>query len=145
MTALESGAGIEGVLNDKSVDLVILDIGLPDIDGLTIAQQIRRHSNVAIIIVSGRGDLADRVVGLEIGADDYITKPFEPREILARVRSVLAPQPSPRRTQRTGRNDIMRYDFCNLVLDVTAQSLQDADGASDQPDQRRISSCWKRW
>ena len=77
------------MLSAKPVDLVILDIGLPDMDGLTITQQIRRHSNVAIIIVSGRGDLTDRVVGLEIGADDYVTKPFEPREILARVRSVL--------------------------------------------------------
>src|SRR5580692_3885847 len=89
VTALESGAGIEDVMSSSQVDLVILDIGLPDIDGLTITQQIRRYSDVAIIIVSGRGDLADRVVGLEIGADDYITKPFEPREIQARVRSVL--------------------------------------------------------
>jgi two-component system, OmpR family, response regulator len=127
VTALESGVGIEGVITSGPVDLIILDIGLPGIDGLTIAQQIRRHSNVAIIIVSGRGDLADRVVGLELGADDYITKPFEPREILARVRSVL------RRSQV--QSDIavtadthIRYDFCNLVLDVSAQSLRDAEG-----------------
>jgi two-component system OmpR family response regulator len=129
VTALESGIGIEGIITSGPVDLIILDIGLPGIDGLTIAQQIRRHSNVAIIIVSGRGDLADRVVGLELGADDYITKPFEPREILARVRSVL------RRSQV--QSDIavvadthIRYDFCNLVLDVSAQSLRDAEGHS---------------
>ena len=129
VTALESGVGIEGVITSGPVDLIILDIGLPGIDGLTIAQQIRRQSNVAIIIVSGRGDLADRVVGLELGADDYITKPFEPREILARVRSVL------RRSQV--QSDIaavvdthIRYDFCNLVLDVSAQSLRDAEGHS---------------
>ena len=128
ITELESGAGIEGMLGVKPVDLVILDIGLPDIDGLTIAQQIRRQSNVAIIIVSGRGDLTDRVVGLEIGADDYVTKPFEPREILARVRSVLRRShykehaaPSPAEKHR-------RYVFCGLVLDATAQSLQDASG-----------------
>src|SRR6478609_9244322 len=89
VTALERGAGIEDVISANQVDLVIIDIGLPDIDGLTITQRIRRHSDVGIIIVSGRGDLADRVVGLEIGADDYVTKPFEPREILDRVRSVL--------------------------------------------------------
>src|SRR5689334_10144389 len=89
VTALESGVGIEDVISSGQVDLVIIDIGLPDVDGLTITQQIRRYSDVGIIIVSGRGDLADRVVGLEIGADDYVTKPFEPREMLARVRSVL--------------------------------------------------------
>ena len=127
VTALESGVGIEGVMTSSPVDLVILDIGLPDIDGLTITQQIRRQSNVAIIIISGRGDLADRVVGLEIGADDYITKPFEPREILARVRSVL------RRSGHQAGNAPeseahVCYDFCDLVLDVTAQSLHDGEG-----------------
>jgi DNA-binding response OmpR family regulator len=128
ITELDSGAGIESLLSAMPVDLVILDIGLPDIDGLTIAQQIRRQSNVAIIIVSGRGDLADRVVGLEIGADDYVTKPFEPREILARVRSVLRRSlhkehaaPSPVEKHR-------RFAFCDLVLDATAQSLQGSAG-----------------
>jgi two-component system OmpR family response regulator len=128
VTALESGAGIEDILSASQVDLLILDIGLPDIDGLTIMQQIRRHSDVAIIIVSGRGDLADRVVGLEIGADDYITKPFEPREILARIRSVL-------RRGRRGDQEVFqkrdthqRYGFGDWMLDATAQSLQDAEG-----------------
>lgn len=129
VTALDCGAGIESVMSSGQVDLVILDIGLPDIDGLTITQQIRRHSDVAIIIVSGRGDLADRVVGLEIGADDYITKPFEPREIQARVRSVL-------RRGRRQRDECAspvgevhhRYAFGNWTLDTTAQTLQDAEG-----------------
>jgi two-component system OmpR family response regulator len=128
VTALESGVGIEDVMSSSQVDLVILDIGLPDIDGLTITQQIRRYSDVAIIIVSGRGDLADRVVGLEIGADDYITKPFEPREIQARVRSVL------RRGRRRGdaeqevHDAHNRYGFGNWTLDTTAQSLEDSQG-----------------
>jgi two-component system OmpR family response regulator len=126
VTALESGADIESVMTSHQVDLVILDIGLPGIDGLTITQQIRRHSDVAIIIVSGRGDLADRVVGLEIGADDYVTKPFEPREILARVRSVL------RRGRASSavsiKDDHLRYGFCDWTLDATAQSLQGGDG-----------------
>ena len=128
VTALESGAGIEEVMSSSQVDLVILDIGLPDIDGITITQQIRRHSDVAIIIVSGRGDLADRVVGLEVGADDYITKPFEPREILARVRSVL------RRGRRQGDAVPLVHDthqcfgFGNWTLDTTAQALRDAEG-----------------
>ena len=128
VTALDRGAGIEELISSGQVDLVILDIGLPDIDGLTITQQIRRHSDVAIIIVSGRGDLADRVVGLEIGADDYITKPFEPREIQARVRSVL------RRGRRQGECQSpvgelhQRFAFGNWTLDTRAQSLHDAEG-----------------
>jgi two-component system OmpR family response regulator len=128
VTALESGAGIEDVISSDQVDLVILDIGLPDIDGLTITQQIRRYSDVAIIIVSGRGDLADRVVGLEIGADDYITKPFEPREIQARVRSVLrrGRRQSDAGPQEQDRHE--RYGFGNWTLDATAQSLHDAEG-----------------
>jgi two-component system OmpR family response regulator len=126
VTALESGVGIQDELT--GTDLVILDIGLPEVDGLTITQLIRRQSDVAIIIVSGRGDLADRVVGLEIGADDYVTKPFEPREILARVRSVL----------RRGRAQIQaaavaddcheRYGFGDWVLDATSQALHDMEG-----------------
>ena len=128
VTELDSGAGIEGVLNAKPVDLVILDLGLPDIDGLTIAQQIRRQSNVAIIIVSGRGDLTDRVVGLEIGADDYVTKPFEPREILARVRSVLRRSHQDDHRAPAAGERHRRYGFCDLVLDATAQSLRGADG-----------------
>jgi DNA-binding response OmpR family regulator len=128
ITELESGAGIEGVLSASPVDLVILDIGLPDVDGLTIAQQIRRRSNVAIIIVSGRGDLTDRVVGLELGADDYVTKPFEPREILARVRSVLRRSHHKEDVAPSAGEKHRIYAFCDLVLDASAQLLHDADG-----------------
>ena len=127
VTALESGAGIEDVMSASHVDLVIIDIGLPDIDGLTITQQIRRYSDVGIIIVSGRGDLADRVVGLEIGADDYVTKPFEPREILARVRSVLrrGRRQEPAAPQTKGHQT---YTFGEWELDATSQALQDTAG-----------------
>ena len=126
VTALESGAGIEDVISANQVDLIIIDIGLPDIDGLTITQQIRRHSDVGIIIVSGRGDLADRVVGLEIGADDYVTKPFEPREMLARVRSVLR---RGRRQETVPHTDgHQTYTFGEWKLDTTAQLLRDTTG-----------------
>src|ERR1700759_3563355 len=127
VTALETGTEIESVLTANPTDLVILDVGLPDVDGLTITQKIRRTSDVAIIIVSGRGDLADRVVGLEIGADDYITKPFEPREVLARVRSVLrrgerslpaAPAGKPHR----------KFSFNGCIIDMTSQTLTDSEG-----------------
>jgi len=69
--------------------LVILDLSLPDADGFTLARELRATSDVAILILTGKADATDKVVGLELGADDYVTKPFNERELLARVRSVL--------------------------------------------------------
>jgi DNA-binding response OmpR family regulator len=69
--------------------LVILDLGLPEVDGLDVARTLRRESNVPIIMLTARVDEADRLIGLELGADDYVTKPFSPRELVARVRAVL--------------------------------------------------------
>jgi two-component system OmpR family response regulator len=128
VTALETGVGIEDSLTANPADLVILDVGLPGEDGLTITQKIRRHSDVAIIIVSGRGDLTDRVVGLEIGADDYITKPFEPREILARVRTVLRRGRRHADVSQPASNGHVVFKFGDWTLDVTAQALTDANG-----------------
>jgi DNA-binding response OmpR family regulator len=70
-------------------DLIVLDLGLPLVDGLDVARAIRKSSNVPIVMLTGRGDEADRVAGLELGADDYVTKPFSPKELVARVRAVL--------------------------------------------------------
>jgi two-component system alkaline phosphatase synthesis response regulator PhoP len=70
-------------------DLIVLDLGLPGLDGLDVARAVRQGSNVPIIMLTARGDEADRVVGLELGADDYLVKPFSPRELLARIRAVL--------------------------------------------------------
>ena len=70
-------------------DLILLDIGLPGEDGLSLARYVREHHDVAIVIVSGAGETLDRIIGLEVGADDYLTKPFDTRELLARVKSVL--------------------------------------------------------
>ena len=75
-------------------DLIVLDLGLPKLDGLDVARALRRDSSVPIVILSGRSDESDKLVGLEIGADDYVTKPFSPKELVARVRAVL------RRTER---------------------------------------------
>ena len=83
------GRGLRQIMVSDPVDLVLLDINLPGEDGLDLTRFIRATSDVGIILVSGRTDDVDRIVGLEIGADDYITKPFNPRELLARVKTLL--------------------------------------------------------
>lgn len=90
-----AGAGLESLAALEPC-LVILDLGLPDMDGLAVMQQLRTRHRFGLLIVTGRGDTHDRVMGLELGADDYMTKPFEPRELIARVRSILRRyQPEP--------------------------------------------------
>jgi two-component system OmpR family response regulator len=83
------GANMRAVLAREVVNLVLLDLMMPGEDGLSLARHIRQHSEIPIIMLTGKGDLIDRVVGLETGADDYIPKPFELREVLARVRTVM--------------------------------------------------------
>ena len=77
------------LLQTESIDLVIMDVGLPDITGFEACKQLRKFSNVPVIFLTARGDELDRVVGLEIGADDYVVKPFSPREVAARVKAIL--------------------------------------------------------
>ena len=77
------------IANEEEINLFLLDVVVPDGDGLETAKRIRQESDVGIIIITGRGDDIDRVMGLEFGADDYIVKPFFPRELLARVKNVL--------------------------------------------------------
>ena len=76
-------------LREWQPDLVILDLMLPEMDGFSVCREIRRHSRVPVIMLTARGELTDRIVGLELGADDYLAKPFEPRELVARIQSVL--------------------------------------------------------
>ena len=84
-----NGTAMRDALTRTTVDLVLLDLGLPGEDGFELTRQLRKSWNGALIIITGRGESVDRVVGLELGADDYVTKPFDLRELLARVRSVL--------------------------------------------------------
>lgn len=83
------GATMRTVLEREAIDLVLLDLMMPGEDGISLARHIRQQSEIPIIMLTGKGDLIDRVVGLETGADDYITKPFELREVLARIRTVM--------------------------------------------------------
>ena len=84
-----SGSDMRGRMSVAEPDLVLLDLGLPDQDGFSLARELRQTSDVALIIVTGKNDEADQVVGFELGADDYVVKPFRPRELLARIKSVL--------------------------------------------------------
>jgi DNA-binding response OmpR family regulator len=94
----------------EAPDLVILDLGLPGMDGLDVARALRRTSDVPIIMLTARDDETDKLIGLELGADDYITKPFSPREVVARVRAVL------RRRAGAGQSDVVNVG--DLTLDV---------------------------
>jgi two-component system phosphate regulon response regulator OmpR len=85
----EDGVAMDAWLEENDADLVILDLMLPGDDGLTLARRLRARTDVPIIMLSARGDDIDRIVGLEVGADDYMPKPFNPRELLARIRAVL--------------------------------------------------------
>lgn len=87
--AVDSGGAMRAEIERNLPDLILLDIRLPGEDGITLARFLRERYDVGIIMVTASGDVVDRVVGLEVGADDYVAKPFEPRELLARVRSVL--------------------------------------------------------
>lgn len=85
----ESGEAMRAAIAESLPDVILLDVNMPGEDGLSLARQLRARYDVGIIMVTGAGDVVDRVVGLEVGADDYVTKPFDPRELRARVRSVL--------------------------------------------------------
>lgn len=122
VTALESGHGISDVMARHMIDLVILDLKLPGEDGLTIARELRARSDVPIIILTGRNEEADKVMGLEFGADDYLTKPFSPRELLARIRALLRRARS-RETVAEGLARIRGYRFAGWELNVRLRKL----------------------
>ncbi|MEM1197822.1 MAG: response regulator [Pseudomonadota bacterium] len=98
VTEAEDGPSCRAQVASQNFDLAILDLGLPGEDGISLCRHLRATTNMGLIILTGSGDEVDRVVGLEVGADDYVSKPFQPRELLARVRSVLrrvTPAPAP--------------------------------------------------
>ena len=122
VTTLDRGTGIEEVMERRMVDLVILDLKLPGEDGMEIARGLRSKSDIPIIILTGRKDEADKVMGLELGADDYLTKPFSPRELLARIRALVRRSRS-RETVADGLARIRGYRFAGWELNVRLRRL----------------------
>lgn len=120
------GAALRQTLRLQSVDLILLDLGLPDEDGLSLLRDLQGSWRGPVIVISGRGESVERVVGLELGADDYITKPFDLRELLARVRSVLRRAQASRATAASG--PAQRIEFDGLQLDLLARRLLGRDG-----------------
>src|SRR5262252_773804 len=120
----EDGAAVDRVLARARPDLVILDLMLPGEDGLSICRRLRARGAVPIIMLTAKNDDVDRIVGLELGADDYLGKPFNPRELLARIRAILrrAERPPPGEPARR------RRSFASFVVDLDARSVDTRHG-----------------
>ena len=127
VTVLGTGKDIAQVMARAMIDLVILDLKLPGEDGMQIARALRSESDVPIIMLTGRKDEADRVMGLELGADDYITKPFSPRELLARIRALLR-RSRTHKTVAEGLSRIRAYRFAGWELNVRLRRLKSPQG-----------------
>lgn len=119
------GKFMRKVLEESRIDLIVLDVMLPGEDGLTLCRQLRTTSNIPVIMLTAKGDEIDRVLGLEMGADDYLSKPFSSRELLARIKAVL------RRTQQLPsaleNQDTSNYYFAGWELDLAKRELNSID------------------
>jgi len=114
----DGSAAVASARGDKP-DLIVLDLGLPGMDGLDVARELRRTSTVPIVMLTARGEEADRIVGLELGADDYLVKPFSPKELVARVRAVLRRPPPV-----SGNDRNPGYERGRLAIDFEAVSVR---------------------
>ncbi len=127
VTTVASGKELDAVLARETIDLIVLDLRLPGEDGMQIARRLRESSSIPILMLTGLADEADRVMGLELGADDYLTKPFSPRELLARIRALIRRA----RAQATVADAIARvraYRFGGWELNIGLRRLKSADG-----------------
>ena len=128
VSTADSAAAARRVLETSAIDLVVLDVMMPREDGFSLCRQLRAKGDLPIIMLTAMAEETDRVVGLELGADDYVTKPFNPRELLARIRAVLRrahslpPQP--------GRPAARQLRFDRWVFDVSRRELVGADGVA---------------
>ncbi len=130
LIATDGGAALTAV-RQRRPDLVVLDLGLPGLDGLDVTRELRRDSSIPIVMLTARDDELDKLLGLELGADDYLTKPFSPRELVARVRAVLRRADRPAEASETiHAGDVeldlprMRAEVAGRVVDLTPTEFQ---------------------
>jgi len=117
------GEEMDEYLSTHTADLIVLDLMLPGEDGLSIARRLRKTQETPILILSARGDEIDRIVGLEVGADDYLPKPFNPRELLARIRAILRRSEAQHPPAEANNEQPRQYHFGEFTIDLTTNSL----------------------
>jgi len=127
VTAVTSGREMLEVFETEAIDLVLLDVRMPGENGMMLVQTLRERASVPVMLLTGNAEEADRVMGLELGADDYVTKPFSPRELLARIRAVLRRYQAP--AEGPARDDKRRaYRFAGWELNLRTRKLAAPDG-----------------
>ena len=136
-TAVADGQETRRALERTRFDLIVLDLMLPHESGLEICRELRARSEIPIVMLTALGEEVDRIVGLEVGADDYLAKPFSPRELLGRIRAVLRRTLAPR---LVAPNDARTYTFAGWKLDMTARSLTTPKGDDRISRRRGVSS-----
>lgn len=128
VTSADSAAAARRVLKSSAIDLVVLDIMMPGEDGLSLCRSLREGDSIPVILLTARGEDIDRIVGLEMGADDYVAKPFNPRELLARIAAVLRRANALPRLSKTPLAERIRFD--RWILDVSQRELVDEKGVA---------------
>ena len=126
VSAVGDGKAMRRMLESNRIDLVILDLMLPGEDGLTLCRELRGKTNLPVLMLTARGDEVDRIIGLEMGADDYLAKPFNPRELLARIKSVVRRAQAMPPNMETDKVHTLR--FAGWTLDVATRNVTAADG-----------------
>jgi len=127
-TVAEGGTAMRRALKTSAIDLVVLDIMMPGEDGLSLCRHLRETTELPVILLTAMAEETDRIIGLEIGADDYLTKPFSPRELLARIRAVLRRAQSLPRSSNAAVNERIRFDC--WTFDPNRRELIDAQGTA---------------
>lgn len=125
VSAAKDGQEMKRYLADRNIDLVVLDLMLPGEDGLSLCRWLHAENGPPVVMLSAMGEDADRILGLEIGADDYLPKPFNPRELVARIKAVLRRSQAPAQAAAVGGDAL---SFCGYTLDQAQRRLTDAQG-----------------